>query len=105
MIRHQGTRTRRLQCGRSALRVVLASCLMLTVPRVALACPVCFGSSDAPMAVATNTGIIFMLGVVVVMLGAFASFFVYLIRRANRIADEAAPVDAAGLAPSQGTAR
>ena len=88
-----------------ALRVFVASWLMLGAPRAALACPVCFGNSDAPMAVATNTGIIFMLGIVAVMLTAFASFFIYLIRRANRLAAEAAQADAAGLTPSEGTAQ
>jgi Na+-transporting NADH:ubiquinone oxidoreductase subunit NqrD len=105
MIRHESTKRRHLRSGLLALRVFMASSLMLAVPRVALACPVCFGNSDAPMAVATNTGIIFMLGVVVVMLSAFASFFIYLIRRANRMVDETAQVDAGGLAPSEGTAQ
>jgi hypothetical protein len=75
------------------------------VPRAALACPVCFGNSDAPMAIATNTGILFMLGVVVLMLTAFASFFVYLIRRANRLAADTANAEGARLAPSEGTAQ
>jgi bacteriorhodopsin len=77
---------------------------LVCAPRAALACPVCFGNSDAPMAVATNTGVLFMLGVVAVMLAAFASFFVYLIRRANRLARQTS-ADAAGLAPSEGTAQ
>ena len=51
-----------------------------------LACPVCFGQSDSPMAVATNMGIIAMLVVVAGVLGAFASFFIYLMRRAKRVA-------------------
>ena len=79
---------------------------LILAPRVALACPVCFGNSDAPMAHATNTGIIFMLGIVGVVLTGFASFFVYLIRRANRAAVEAAAAsDAAPLTPSEGTAQ
>jgi len=48
-----------------------------------MACPVCFGDSNEPMALATNMGIWFMLGIVAVMLSAFASFFIYLIRRAK----------------------
>jgi maltodextrin utilization protein YvdJ len=48
-----------------------------------MACPVCFGDSNEPMAIATNYGIWFMLGIVAVMLSAFASFFVYLMRRAK----------------------
>jgi hypothetical protein len=53
------------------------------VPASALACPVCFGQSDSPMAWGTNMAIFFMLGLTVAVLGAFAAFFVYLMRRAN----------------------
>jgi hypothetical protein len=63
----------------------VAVAVMLAVPRVALACPVCFGQSDAPMAVATNMGIWMMLGVVAAVLVSFASFFIYLIRRAKLV--------------------
>ena len=42
--------------------VVTAVALLLAAPRAALACPVCFGQSDSPLAVATNMGIIVMLG-------------------------------------------
>jgi hypothetical protein len=100
--RHKGTKARRLHV---VGRVAAAVLLIPAAPRVALACPVCFGNSDEPMAVATNTGVIFMLGVVVAMLAAFASFFIYLIRRANRLAAESAAADAGGLAPSRGTAQ
>lgn len=89
------------------VRTLGIAAALVAVPRLALACPVCFGNSDAPMAVATNTGIFFMLGVVAVMLTAFASFFIYLIRRANRLAADAGPahVDAGHLEPSEGSAQ
>ena len=83
----------------------LLSLAFLAAPRVALACPVCFGNSDAPMAHATNTGIIFMLAIVGVVLTGFASFFIYLIRRANRAAVDAVAGEAARLARSEGTAQ
>lgn len=51
-----------------------------------IACAVCFGQSDAPMAIATNMGILVMLGVVAVVLGGFGSFLVYLNRQARRAA-------------------
>ncbi|HEY2150004.1 MAG TPA: hypothetical protein VGH34_04305 [Vicinamibacterales bacterium] len=60
--------------------------LLLAVPRAALACPVCFGDSNSPLAIATNMGIIAMLVVVAGVLGGFASFFIYLMRRAKRVA-------------------
>ena len=89
------------------VRTLGMAAALAAVPRLALACPVCFGNSDAPMAVATNTGIFFMLGVVAVMLSAFASFFIYLIRRANRLAADAdaAHADTGRLEPSEGSAQ
>ena len=74
---------------------------MLTL---AMACPVCFGNSDAPMAQATNTGIIFMLVVVAVVLAGFASFFISLIRRARAAAAAERAPDAARYIPEEGTA-
>ena len=56
---------------------------LLAAPRAALACPVCFGNSDSPLAIAMNTGIFMMLLVVGGMLSAFAYFIVYLARRAK----------------------
>ena len=73
---------------RRVLVGIVATAVMLGVPRAALACPVCFGNSDAPMAIATNTGIIFMLVIVGAVLCAFASFFIYLMRRAKRVATQ-----------------
>jgi hypothetical protein len=71
---------------RARLLAVALAALIMGMPRPALACPVCFGASDAPMAVATNLGIIAMLVVVVGVLGAFVSFFIYLMRRAKMAA-------------------
>lgn len=59
-----------------------------------MACPVCFGDANAPMTVATNNGIWFMLGIVAFILSAFASFFVYLMRRAKRAAPSSDPAGA-----------
>ena len=53
-----------------------------------LACSVCFGQSDSPLALGTNMGVFFMLGVTFVMLAAFATFFIYLIRRKHLFADD-----------------
>jgi hypothetical protein len=70
------------------MRTTLLTLLLLMAPRLALACPVCFGRSDSPLAKAANMGIFFMLGVVAVMLSAFAAFFVYLSRRARLAAKQ-----------------
>jgi hypothetical protein len=68
--------------------LTLLTLALLAAPRAAFACPVCFGDSNAPMAVAMNMGILAMLIVVAGVLGAFASFFIYLIRRARRVAEQ-----------------
>jgi hypothetical protein len=70
-----------------------------------MACPVCFGNSNDPMAIATNYGIWFMLGIVAMMLSAFATFFVYLIRRGRAVEKETGSADAGHYARGQeGTA-
>ena len=53
-----------------------------------LACSVCFGQSDSPLAQGTNMAIFFMLGVTGVMLASFAGFFIYLIRRKRLVSDD-----------------
>ena len=50
-----------------------------------VACTVCFGQSDSPLAQGANMGVFFMLGVTVLMLTAFAGFFIYLIRRQRTV--------------------
>jgi hypothetical protein len=67
------------------VRRIWFSAIVLGVPRVALACPVCFGQNDSPMAHAMNAGIFFMLGVVAVILTGFGSFVFYLSRRASLV--------------------
>jgi hypothetical protein len=70
---------------RTAVVTLMTACAV-AAPRVALACPVCFGNSDSPMAIATNLGIFAMLLVVAGVLGGFATFFIYLMRRAKLVA-------------------
>jgi hypothetical protein len=65
------------------MRQTLMTLVAVAAPRAALACPVCFGNSDSPMAIAMNLGILAMLIVVAGVLGGFASFFIYLMRRAK----------------------
>jgi hypothetical protein len=81
---HEITKARKIR--NVLFRVFVFSWLMFAAPRAALACPVCFGNSDSPLAIATNMGIIAMLVVVAGVLGGFATFFIYLSRRARRVA-------------------
>ena len=54
---------------------------------VALACPVCFGAEETSMIDATKIGIFVLLAITIAVQGAFVGFFLYLRRRARRIAD------------------
>lgn len=65
------------------MRRLLYSTLLVLVPRSVLACPVCFGQSDSPLAVGINYGILTMIGFIGSVLAGFAAFFVYLMRRAH----------------------
>ena len=67
---------------RSVLRLIAATALV-AVPRAALGCPVCFGASDSPLAKGVNMGVLFMLGTITAVLIGFASFMIYLARRAR----------------------
>ena len=76
------------------MRNTLVTLLVLAAPRAALACPVCFGQNDSPMARAANISILAMLVVVAGVLVGFATFFIHLVRRARLVAVEA--LDPAG---------
>jgi hypothetical protein len=78
------------------VRNVVITIAASLVPSAALACPVCFGDATAPMTIAANTGIWFMLGVVAFMLSAFAAFFIYLMKRGRVAADSAERTERAG---------
>ena len=85
------------------MRKALLTLVALAAPRVALACPVCFGQNDSQMAVATRAGVVMLLIVVVGVLAGFATFFTYLIRRA-RLAEVPEPAGLAASDPQKGTA-
>jgi hypothetical protein len=76
------------------LRIVVIATLISAMPRAAFACPVCFGDTNSPLASATNAGILAMLVVVAGVLISFASFFIYLMRRARLANMQHDPVEA-----------
>ena len=52
-----------------------------------LACPMCFGAEESSLIDGAKLGIIVMLGLTFAVQGAFVGFFLYLRRRAKRIAE------------------
>ena len=52
-----------------------------------LACPVCFGAEETPMIDGAKLGVLVMLAVTLAVQAAFVGFFLYLRKRAKRIAE------------------
>ena len=52
-----------------------------------LACPMCFGAEESSMVDGTKLGVLVMLAVLFAVQGGFVAFFLYLRKRAKRIAD------------------
>jgi hypothetical protein len=54
---------------------------------VIVACTMCFAAEETSMVDGTKFGILLMLGITLAVQGAFVAFFLYLRKRAKRIAD------------------
>jgi heme/copper-type cytochrome/quinol oxidase subunit 2 len=52
-----------------------------------LACPLCFGAEETSLIDGTKLGIVVMLAITLAVQGGFVGFFLYLRRRAKRIAE------------------
>jgi hypothetical protein len=52
-----------------------------------LACPLCFGAEETPMIDGAKLGVLVMLAVTLAVQGGFVGFFLYLRKRAKRIAE------------------
>lgn len=70
------------------MKAIVATIVLLATPRLALACPVCFGGPDSPQTQAAQTGILALLVVTVAMLGSIAGFFFVYLRRRIRLFEE-----------------
>ena len=70
------------------MKTALVTIALLAVPRLALACPVCFGNANSAQTKAAQAGILALLVVTVVMLASIAAFFFIYLRRRIRIVEE-----------------
>ena len=71
-------------------RLCLATALFVAIAggtRV-LACPVCFGAEETSMIDGARLGVLVMLAITFAVQGGFVAFFLYLRKRAKRIADD-----------------
>jgi hypothetical protein len=74
---------------RGRLRLCLVTGLFMSIAGGTrlLACPVCFGAEETAMVDGTKLGVLVMLAILFAVQGGFVAFFLYLRRRAKRIAD------------------
>jgi hypothetical protein len=64
-----------------------AAAVMIGGASTVLACPVCFGAEETTMIDGTKLGVLVMLAITLLVQGGFVGFFLYLRKRAKRIAD------------------
>jgi heme/copper-type cytochrome/quinol oxidase subunit 2 len=85
------TRLRSSSSGeaRSGIRtaVTTAAAVLIGGGSSVLACPMCFGAQETSMVDGTKLGVLVMLAITLVVQGGFVGFFLYLRKRAKRIAD------------------
>ena len=76
------------QAAATARQVVSTAAVMIVggVANV-LACPLCFGAEETSMIDGTKLGVLVLLAITLVVQGGFVAFFLYLRRRAKRMAD------------------
>lgn len=67
-------------------RVLTTAAVMIVGSASVLACPVCFGAEETSMIDGAKLGVLVMLGVLFAVQGGFVAFFLYLRKRAKRIA-------------------
>ena len=64
-----------------------AAAVMIGGGSTVLACPVCFGAEETSMIDGARLGVLVMLAILFAVQGGFVGFFLYLRKRAKRIAE------------------
>ena len=71
----------------AARRAIAIAGILIGSTAPVFACPMCFGAEETSMIDATRLGVFVMLAIVIAVQGAFVGFFLYLRKRAKRIAE------------------
>jgi predicted transporter len=61
--------------------------MMAMTLMLAMRCPQCFGAVETSLVDGTKLGVLVMVAVTLVVQGAFVAFFLYLRKRAKRLAE------------------
>lgn len=68
-------------------RAIATAAVVIGGTSSVFACPVCFGAEETSLIDGTKIGILVLLAVTLAVQGGFVGFFLYLRKRAKRIAD------------------
>jgi hypothetical protein len=67
--------------------VMTAAFVVIAGGSTLFACPQCFGAEETSMVDGAKLGVLVLLGITLTVQGGFVGFFLYLRKRAKRIAD------------------
>ena len=95
--------TLRLASRDGLRRLVMTAGIVLYGSSTALACPVCFGADETPMIEGAKIGVLVLLAITLAVQGGFVAFFLYLRKRARRIAEVELDIEWAELQRGPGT--
>ena len=70
---------------RSIMLIAAFAVVTVCAAQPAMACPVCFGATDSPMAEGVNNGILVLLGVIGSVQVGFVALFVGIRRRGSQV--------------------
>ena len=73
--------------ARVGVIALMAAAILFGSSSPVFACPMCFGAEETSMIDGAKIGVMVMLAIVFAVQGAFVGFFLYLRKRARRIAD------------------
>ncbi|KAA3598446.1 MAG: hypothetical protein DWQ06_12060 [Calditrichaeota bacterium] len=71
----------------------LVACFTFVIPKVTMACAVCYGASDDPMTKGVEAGVIALLGILAPVLGGIIFFGVNMNKRAKMVSQKAISLD------------
>jgi heme/copper-type cytochrome/quinol oxidase subunit 2 len=76
-----------MKTGRVNRLVAIVAAMLIGSASTVLACPQCFGAEESSLIDGAKLGVVVMVAVTLVVQGAFVAFFLYLRKRAKRMAD------------------
>lgn len=82
-----GTARACLTVGKRRRVLTMATAVLLGGSSSVYACPVCFGAEETHLIDGAKLGIVVLLAVTMAVQGGFVGFFLYLRKRAKRIAE------------------